>query len=251
MAISLVNSESSVAWLVDSLKDLPIQPPSLYLDLEGINLSRNGSISIMQIFVLPTKHTFLLDVWALGEKAFNTSTPSGTNLRSILESEDIPKVFFDVRNDADALFAHFGISLQDVWDIQLMEVAARRFSKQYLAGLGKCIERDAQLTDAAIEIWKATKEKGLSLFAPERGGSYEIFNTRPLPEDIVQYCAQDVVHLPLLWKTYKKSLSSMWLVTVEFETEARLNMAKDASYDPDGKNKALSPWQPRAAASSH
>lgn len=132
-----------------------------------------------------------------------------------------------------------------------MEVAARRSSKQYLNGLGKCIEYDAQLTDEAIKIWKATKEKGLALFDPERGGSYEIFNTRPLPDDIVRYCAQDVVHLPLLWNTYKKKLSEAWAAKVEKETLARLKMSKEASYDPHGKNKALSPWPPSAATSSH
>ena len=251
MAISLVDTESTVASLVDVLQNLPIEPPSLYLDLEGIKLSRNGSISIIQIFVLPTNHTYLLDVWTLGEKAFNTSGPSGTNLKTTLESQNIPKVFFDVRNDADALFAHFGISLQGVWDIQLMEVAARRASKQYLNGLAKCIEHDAQLKDETIKSWKATKEKGLALFAPERGGSYEIFNTRPLPDDIVKYCAQDVVYLPVLWNTYKKNLSEAWAAKVEKETEARLEMSKDPSYDPHGKNKAFSPWPPSAATSSY
>ncbi|KAG7004660.1 3'-5' exonuclease [Physcia stellaris] len=251
MAISLVDSESSVASLIDSLKTLPSEPPSLYLDLEGIKLSRHGSISILQIFVLPMNHTYLLDVCTLGERAFSTSDTSGTNLRAILESQRIPKAFFDVRNDADALFAHFGISLQGVWDIQLMEVAARRSSKQFLNGLGKCIEHDAQLTAEAIKNWKASKEKGLALFDPERGGSYEIFNTRPLPDDIVTYCAQDVVHLPQLWNTYKKNLSEAWAAEVEKETQARLKRSKEASYDPHGKNKAFSPWPPSAATSSH
>ena len=135
----------------------------------------------------PTNQVYLLDILVLREKAFNTPGQSGTDLRAILQSEIIPEVFFDVRNDADALFAHFGVSVEGVVDVQLMEVAARRSSRGLLAELGKSIEQDAQLKDEAIKQWKATKEKGLSLFAPERGGSYEIFNTRPLPEDIITF----------------------------------------------------------------
>lgn len=187
MAITFANSQSLVAVLVVALQNLPFIPPSIYLDLEGTKLSRNGSISIMQIFMQPTNQVYLLDILVLREKAFNTPSQSGTDLRAILQSESIPEVFFDVRNDADALFAHFGVSVEGVVDVQLMEVAARRSSRAFLLSLGRAFEQDAQLKDEAMKQWKATKEKGLSLFAPERGGSYEIFNTRPLPEDFITF----------------------------------------------------------------
>ena len=244
MDITVVDSQSSVALLVDALQNLPINPPSLYLDLEGIKLSRNGTISIMQIFVQPTNKVYLLDILVLGEKAFNTPGQHGTDLRAILQSETIPKAFFDIRNDADALFAHFGVSMEGVVDVQLMEVASRPSSKRFLAGLGKCIEQDAQLGGEAIKKWKAIKQKGLSLFSPERGGSYEIFNTRPLVEDITAYCAQDVIYLPLLWERYSKNINGAWATKVEEATRARLKMSKDASYDPHSKDKAFSPWPP-------
>ena len=244
MAVTIVDSQPSVAALVDALQNLPINPPSLYLDLEGIKLSRNGLISIMQIFVQPTDQVYLLDILILRETAFNTPGQSGTDLRAILQSESVPKVFFDVRNDADALFAHFGVSMEGVVDVQLMEVASRRHSKRFLAGLGKCIEKDAQLKGEAIKQWKATKDKGLSLFAPERGGSYEIFKNRPLQEDIIAYCAQDVIYLPLLWDIYSKSMDGAWAAKAKEETRARLKKSEDASYDPHSKDKALSPWPP-------
>ena len=40
--------------------------------------------------------------------------------------------------------------------------------------------------------WKKVKEAGNRLFAPEKGGSYNIFETRPLDPRILAYCAQDV-----------------------------------------------------------
>jgi len=41
-------------------------------------------------------------------------SPKGTIAEVILESPDIPKVFFDVRNDSDALYSHFDVSLAGV-----------------------------------------------------------------------------------------------------------------------------------------
>lgn len=46
MASSLVDSTASIAMLVDSLDGLPADPPSLYIGLEGPELSREGSISL-------------------------------------------------------------------------------------------------------------------------------------------------------------------------------------------------------------
>ena len=248
MDVTIVDSEPAVVALIDSLDRLPTQPPSLYLDLEGVMLSRLGSISIIQLFVLPKNHVFLIDVFLLKDSAFCTPNRSGTTLRSILESALVPKVFFDVRNDSDALFAHFRISLQGVHDVQLLEVATRQFSKERVAGLAKCIERDAQLTPEATAVWKATKQKGQSRFAPERGGSYEVFNSRPMPQDIVDYCAQDVVYLPVLWKIYAQKISTQWMRKVEDETRERILASKEASYEPHSRDKTLSPWANPAKA---
>jgi hypothetical protein len=55
----------------------------------------------------------------------STAGTNGQTLKMIFESETIQKVFFDVRNDSDALYYHFGISLAGVHDIQVMEFAVR------------------------------------------------------------------------------------------------------------------------------
>ena len=242
MEVTIVDSKPAVVNLIDTLDNLPTQPPSLYLDLEGVNLSRHGSISILQLFVLPKNHVFLVDVFVLKEAAFSTSNRSGRDLRSILESARAPKVFFDVRNDSDALFAHFQISMQGVQDIQLLEVATRSFSKNRVSGLATCIKNDAELTPKALAAWKATKQQGRSLFAPEIGGHYEVFNFRPIPQDIVDYCTHDVVYLPVLWKLYTQKISVRWMEKVRIETRGRVVASQNASYKPHGREKTLSPW---------
>jgi exonuclease 3'-5' domain-containing protein 1 len=100
----------------------------------------------------------------------DTPAKSGETLRGILESISIPTVFFDVCNDSDALFSHFQVNFAGILDIQLMELATRRFSRRCVNGLTKCIERDLPLGLAEVKVWKEIKEKGLDLFALGRGG---------------------------------------------------------------------------------
>jgi exonuclease 3'-5' domain-containing protein 1 len=226
---------------VHSLVNLPSRPPSLYIDLEGINLSRKGPISIMQILVLPENQTYLIDIHKLGSEAFSTPGKSGETLKGILESKSIPKVFFDVRNDSAALFSHFQIDLAGIHDLQLMELATRSFSKRCLKGLTKCIEGDLSLTSAEIKVCKEIKEKGLSLFAPERGGSYEVFNVRPLDNEMRLYCIQDVQFMPQLWSCYHSRMKVNWEKRVERATNDRVALSQTESYNGQGRHMALAP----------
>ncbi|MCJ1317361.1 hypothetical protein MMC15_002684 [Xylographa vitiligo] len=253
MAVTIVDSVTSLVALLDCLENLPTQPPSLYLDLEGIRLSRYGSISILQIFVLPYYHSFLVDVHVLQADAFHISSRFGTTLKSILESKSVPKVFFDVRNDSDALFAHYQVSLDGVYDIQLWETATRSGLKKFLNGLAKCIESDVQLSAEAKQGWKTVKQRGQALFLPEHGGSYKVLNVRPMRPDIIAYCVNDVVYLPILWAIYSRKISEEWASRVQIETCNRLIISRSISYDPHSKNKALSPWErsERSARQNH
>ena len=188
MASTTIDSSAGVASLVKTLAGLPKSPPSLYLDLEGPNLSRHGSISIIELLVLPRKHVYLIDVHVLGEKVFSTASSDGQTFKNIFEDPGIPKVFFDVRNDSDALYSHFQVKLAGVQDIQLLENAARTFNRKCVNGLARCIEQDAVMTASEKQQWKMVKERGTRLFSPQSGGSYEVLNQRPIMEDIKKYC---------------------------------------------------------------
>ena len=161
----------------------------------------------------------------------------------IFESMTIPKVFFNVRNDSDALYSHFGICLAGIQDIQVMEFASRPVKGKFVSGLSKCIEMDLVMTLSKRQTWQSTKEKGLQPFAPERGGSYEVFNRRPLPKDLSLYCVQDVQLLPQLWARYSSKLSSNLLERVRIATEDRVKSSQSETYNGHGKQKAVGPWQ--------
>ncbi|KAL6406080.1 uncharacterized protein AUP68_10641 [Ilyonectria robusta] len=106
-SLVFVDNTAALSKMVDSLDGLPTVLPSMFIDLEGVNLSRHGTVSILQIYILPAKCTYLIDVYTLRHECFSTPGENGRTLKEILESELIPKVFFDVRNDSDALHAHF------------------------------------------------------------------------------------------------------------------------------------------------
>jgi exonuclease 3'-5' domain-containing protein 1 len=118
------------------------QDQLMFVDLEGVNLSRSGTIAIMQLLMPPSPVVYLIDVHRLEAKAFDHSTADGTSLQTVLESPNIFKVFFDIRNDSDALHAHFGVNVAGIIDLQVIEYATRNPRGKYVNGLAKCIEKD-------------------------------------------------------------------------------------------------------------
>jgi exonuclease 3'-5' domain-containing protein 1 len=249
----IINTTKQIGDLVDWLilryePPVPLSP-TMYIDLEGVNLCREGSISILTLLIhtgIPTGRVYLIDVHTLGAQAFNTAGAKQKTLKDILQDERIPKVFFDVRNDSDALFAHFGVALQGVEDVQLMESATRKTtaSRKFLNGLTKCVEKEWSMSIDSIGLvrWKRAKEKGERLFKPEYGGSYDVFNQRPIPEDISSYCVGDVQYLPELRDRFYTQGAGRWQDLVDVETKKRVAMSQRSDYQPHGRDKAMAPW---------
>jgi exonuclease 3'-5' domain-containing protein 1 len=237
-----IDTTTALASLIPTLNNLPSSPPSLYLDLEGKDLGRTGTISIIQLYVLPHQHTYLIDVYVLGAAAFNTRSTITCQLdtfKKILESPSIPKCLFDVRGDADALYNLYGVNLKGVQDLQLMEFATRVGRKSYVNGLARCVEFDAGLGRTEKAEFTRKKESGNRLF---RTGNYTVFEERPMRKEILEYCVQDVVHLPALWRKYNSLLRSGDLkLKVAAATTERVEMALNLSPGPEGRDRAIGP----------
>ncbi|KAI2896356.1 hypothetical protein CBS63078_5647 [Aspergillus niger] len=186
-SVCFVDTHEGIHELIEALIQSPVAPPSIYVDLEGASLGKDGEISILQIYITPRDKVFLADIHILGATAFNQATSAGTTLRSILESAMIPKVFFDFRNDSAAMFHQYQVELAGIYDLQVMKVGTRARPGKYLAGLAKCISRDAPMTPFEKASWRATKERGKILFSPQHGGSSDVFNARPLSKEVVEY----------------------------------------------------------------
>ncbi|TKA55105.1 hypothetical protein B0A55_12892 [Friedmanniomyces simplex] len=227
------------------------QPPRLYVDLEGNKLSRNGTLSLVTILLEPESEIYLVDVTTLGRDAFTTAGADGRTLKAVLESKDIVKVFFDIRNDSDALFGLHEIRVAGIEDLQLMELASRNFSKRHINGLAKCIERDSALPFVEKREWKVNKERGRKLFDPALGGGYAVFDERPLSSEMERYCVQDVIYMPALRELYRAKLCDAWWKKIEKETVARIELSQGKYFNGQGMHMAKSPkgwehWKPKA-----
>ncbi|KXJ87121.1 exonuclease [Microdochium bolleyi] len=230
--------------------------PCISVDLEGVRMSRHGTVSLVTIFDHVLKQTYLVDIHTLQGSAFTTSLPlpdtssavstspaTPWTLKAILESPTITKLFFDVRHDSDALYSHFGIRLAGVEDVQLMECADRPAGRRrFVMGLQKCIDNFAQLTPTQRAQSKAIKEYGVRTFDPQHGGSYEVFNRRPLDREMALYCINDVKYLSVLRDILWRKLTPAWRAKVASATSARIALSQSADYQPYSKDNASSPW---------
>ncbi|KAJ5318316.1 hypothetical protein N7476_004736 [Penicillium atrosanguineum] len=243
-----VDTPQGIKDLVDwvALQDTwigDLQPP-LYIDIEGEWLGRNGNLSLLTVLVYPGRGLELphiIDIHTLGSTAFSTVGKRAKSLKDILESPKILKVFFDVRNNSDALYAHHGIELHGVRDIQLMESAARPTTKsrKFLNSLSRCIED--VLKGRERDQWELSKERGDGLWNPEKGGSYRVFNTRPLSNEISSYCVGDIQHLPALYHKYHLA-TGRWGKLIAEESQKRVSESQTIKYNPHGEGRTLSPW---------
>lgn len=127
-----------------------------------------------------------------------------------------------------------------------MESATRRTteSRKFLSGLAKCVEKDVLISLHGIDpaSWKAAKEKGGRLFKAEHGGSYVVFNQRPIPEEIILYCVGDVMCLPELQDRFWKGATHRWRDLVNEETKKRVAAPQKSEYQPHGPDRAVAPW---------
>ncbi|KAJ7097679.1 ribonuclease H-like domain-containing protein [Mycena epipterygia] len=224
---------------------------SIAVDLEGVNLCRSGTLCIVQLKAAESDTIWLIDVVVLRARAFEDIGDNGQNLKAILESRSVKKLFFDVRNDSDALFNLFGVTLANVYDLQLLEIAVRSSKRgvkppRFVMGLASSLKTYvAPLKSSAVmRNWARVKEAGLGLFAPERGGRYQVFEDRPLMPALIEYCAQDVTLLHELEAVLKRKLGSLgrsWEQRIYNQSAVRVAVAHMANYAPHGQHKALVP----------
>ena len=194
-AATTIRKQRTDYLLVDTIEKVRMATNELLsskhisIDIEGVNLSRVGKISIIQIATV-SKFVYLFDITKLQKDAF------ANGLKDILESPSIAKVFFDVRTDCDALYHQFQILPNNVLDCQIafMRAPERRFSR-YNIGFKRALQSTDTITNEQEKEMTRIKEEGRKLFAPELGGSFAVFDQRPIPSILLDYLITDTVIL--------------------------------------------------------
>lgn len=243
-SFTIVDTVEKVRSMIDILTALPLSEPNIAIDLEGKSLGRDGPVYLAIIHDYASDHTYVVDVHNLQTAAFDTcgEREAGT-LRSILESPDVPKMIYDVRQDSDALYHQFNIKLDGILDVQLFQLAAMsqsfNFPAQYRTGLFKAISSGIDMNYDAKQKWLDIKRIGKDLWAPEQGGSWDRFIEPNKCKEIIEYCLVDVVHLRTLYRKAVKGLSERWIERVKDTTKDSIEETWDDDFESSG---ARGPW---------
>jgi hypothetical protein len=92
--IHIIDMAEQIEQLIDRLAG-PTYMSALYMDLEGVNLCRDGSISIITLLVdssTSRERIYILNVHTLGTLKFDTAgTVTGKTLRGVLQDEEVEK----------------------------------------------------------------------------------------------------------------------------------------------------------------
>ena len=262
MPLATVLVDDRVA-LAECLRDLQkCSRTALAMDAEGNKLGRLGTLSTLQIYPLKGQKVYIIDFTVMGSEALAELDGETPSLRAVLEgdrrkvgmldpnhdwtckTDGAGQVFFDVRGDANALFYHYGVELAGVYDLQLLDIAVRHSQRKYMprvSGLGACFSQYAVLDDGT---WDTIKDAGLSLFAPEKGGSRDVWDARPLDPALIAYASQDVAQLFELEKAMTKELrgkKSGWDQRIINESAHRVAQSQTDAFVTGAKENAIAP----------
>ncbi|KAM0540539.1 hypothetical protein ACHAPJ_013587 [Fusarium lateritium] len=240
-----IDSIHKLKQLLQDLSGLPIKPPSIYLDASGVG---QEELIDLQLLVLPTNTLYVVNMKRLGTTALSAAGDDSASLRLMLESKAIPKVGFDIRGMSKLLFRQLNVSLDGMYDLQLMELASRDDgqSKKFLAGLAKCIDQDVPDTNTAKRRW----------LQPDDSTNLHLFNSLG---HVPRQSVKRVELFPAMWKVYRRKLGppskAFWLRSARGQSWQRVQDSKkdlgkgnrqhlgpEFWWDPEQREAALDDW---------
>ncbi|GAX81508.1 hypothetical protein CEUSTIGMA_g8936.t1 [Chlamydomonas eustigma] len=169
---------------------------------------------------------FIVDIHKLQWRAFHyrldPTDPSSLTLKSLLESSNYTKLVYDVRSDASNLLQQFDVRLRSMYDLQLAEVAVRQMrgvpAKWVLPlekSLSNWLPRSSALEQDMLHGHYISKHY-------HQGNRMEVWQERPLKEELLHYAAADVRYLHLLQDVLDKILPPPLVQKVYSATISRI-----------------------------
>lgn len=151
------------------------------------------TLTILQMRIRSLKHTYVFDVLALGgKKMFETEGAEGQSLKKTLQSKEHIQLWWDIRQDSEALFHHYDILIGTRIDVQLMELAVRNhWQCNWLKGLAGAVWNHGYnwMDSNETNEWDRKSREAKQYF---RRSDYQCFNERPLSDMALGYAAGDV-----------------------------------------------------------
>ena len=235
--VVLVDDEDKLADMMDTIGE----PSRVNVDFEGIDLCKTGRVCLGQVHVAETDVVYVVDFVSID----NPFKASEGRLRRLFESDATTKVFFDPRNDIDAIANQYGVTgTTNVVCLQVAELAYRKSRGEmtrFVHGLGRVMDSNLVLPWTKKSTVVDLKEAGRRLFAPERGGAYEVFEERPLREDLLLYAGADVYFFDNLYEMMFQKLPLGLQQKVINTSTKRLTEYLKPGYLAKGRHMAIAP----------
>ncbi|KAI0759903.1 ribonuclease H-like domain-containing protein [Irpex lacteus] len=189
----------------------------IFMDCEGVELGVvGGSLSILSLGVISGGPINVLNIYLI-----DVTRLSVARLRpvfNLLASPITTKVVWDGRMDYSALFHGFGVHMQNVIDLQVVDVLSRasrdtpaqhfqRFNGYIQAGLldrAQCKIRYAKLhrISSLLQAIKEHEPAGHQQFDKVHV-DHEIWGSaRPLPAEYIKYAAMDIEMIAALYQAF-------------------------------------------------
>jgi ribonuclease D len=183
----LINKEERAIAAVQELSTADI----VAVDMEGINLGRNGKLCLIQITArskkLPQAPIYLFSV---------LECPAVVEiLRPLLESDTTVKILHDSRQDTAALNS-YGINLSPVKDTQRifdMLHILKRVSKADPSWRDKTLY--SGVGAIGLNTFLGAMNQPQNVLKTEMKKCHDKWDQVPLPAKMLEYAASDVIHL--------------------------------------------------------
>lgn len=247
-SVTVIDTVSNLKNFLSGLRELDMDPVPLFVEFKGRDVSCEGSLSIISIFVRPENKIYLINMHAIdNDDVFSIEDSTGTTLESIFECPVLRKAVFDVRGASNVLFHQHGITLDGIVDIQLMELATRDGSREFVRGLATCVRNDSPLSAEEKLRWQESNEFRKMIFCPEADGCLtEQYMETTLHTEIKDHCAYSLVVLSRLYDVYNARLeqgaTKFWKTEIRSVTKARINDTKKEEFDVYDRENAYGPW---------
>jgi hypothetical protein len=155
-------------------------------DLEGVNLGREGVVTLLQIAV-DENQVFCFDVLLLGRALFAPECLGG-----LFMEPNVVKVCFDCRVDGDVLQSHFGLRLSTMYDIQVLyTLVFQSKGDRFLKGLLHVLQMPEVVTHKGVLRRVLSGKRRMKALMRRQ----QVFLHRPLSKETLEYCTSDVVYL--------------------------------------------------------
>ncbi|KAJ3701948.1 hypothetical protein LUZ61_005653 [Rhynchospora tenuis] len=195
-------------YIVTKRSQLPVEflAPSpgdklvIGLDCEGVNLSRNGTLCIMQLAF--ANAIFLVDAIEGGAPIMEACKPA-------LESNFVTKVIHDCKRDSEALYFQFGIKLNNVMDTQIAyNIIEEQEGKKQVENCMSFVGLLADPRYCGVSYHEKDEVRALLRQDPS------FWTRRPLSEIMIRSATDDVKFLLYIYQKMidKLSKQSLWRV---------------------------------------